>query len=64
MKIAPLVVDCSITPPGQTRIPVVDQAMELAKIMESYCPREEIGRFLVSVARTWEVSTTFVVKSR
>jgi len=63
MKMTPITVDCSITPPGQSRIPVVDQAMELAKMMESHCAPEEVSKLLVSAARTWEMATTFVVKA-
>jgi hypothetical protein len=62
MKMTPITVDCSIIPPGQSRVPVVDQAMELAKMMELHCAPEEVSELLVSAARTWELTTTFVVK--
>lgn len=62
VKMAPLTVDCSITLPGQARIPVIDQAMELSKLMTPTCPPEEVSRLLISAARTWEMATAFVVK--
>lgn len=62
MKMTPLTVDCSVTPPGQSRIPVIDQAMELAKMMEATNTPAEIVHLLSSAVSTWELTTTFVVK--
>lgn len=55
-------IDITITSPGLARIPVVDQAMELAKLMGPVCTPNDVAHLLKSAANTWEMATTMVVK--
>lgn len=55
--------EMDITLPSWARVPTVDQAMELAKMMELTNTPAEIARLLSSAAVTWEMATTFVIKT-